>query len=187
VADPQVIEGRTERIVIVLVGIGQGEPATRPQQPGGLGEGDRGIDPVERGARDDQVERSLGRIELLERGDLETDARVRQPPPGRRDHGRARVDGGQPEAGVGQPLGELTGPAAYFQDRGAGADPRGGADEISDVGRIPGTGLLVAVGNAVEQGPLMVPLGLVPLRFSSARHRAETTPARRRRWPGAHR
>ena len=54
--DPQDVQRLAEGIVIVLVCAEQGEPAARPQQPGGLAERDLRIDPVERGAGDDQVE-----------------------------------------------------------------------------------------------------------------------------------
>ena len=51
------------------VGIGhEGEPPSRPKQPGGLGEGQVGVDPVERRGRHDGVvcSRFVGRV--LERG-----------------------------------------------------------------------------------------------------------------------
>jgi hypothetical protein len=60
----------------------QGEPAARPQQPGGLAERDPGIDPVERSAGDNQVKGRIGHGQILERGDPERDFRDRQAPPG---------------------------------------------------------------------------------------------------------
>jgi hypothetical protein len=71
VLDPEVIKRCAEWIVIVLPGAEQDEPAAGPQQPGGLAERDLGIDPVERGAGDNQVERRIGRGQVLERRDPE--------------------------------------------------------------------------------------------------------------------
>jgi hypothetical protein len=90
--------------------------------------------------------------------------------PGGGDHRRADVDRGQPEPRTCQPLGELAGPAADFQDRSPGAEPRGRGDELHNLHRIPGAGRLIPFGDAVEQGPLAVPLVPFPLGLSSGGH-----------------
>jgi hypothetical protein len=67
--DPQAVQCRAERIVIALLGVEQGEPAARPQQPGRLAERDLGIYPVERGAGGYDVGRVPGPGRLVPFGD----------------------------------------------------------------------------------------------------------------------
>jgi len=173
VPDPQIVQGRADGMVVALFGAEQAEPAASPQQPGGLAERDLGVDPVERGARNDQVEGAIGGVQVLERGDLERDLGPAQTPTGGGDHGRADVDGGYPEPVARQPLGELAGPAADLQDCGAGGEGGGRGHEFRDARRIAGARLLVPFGNAIEQRPLVTSFVPVPLGFSADGHRPD--------------
>jgi hypothetical protein len=71
---PHGVQRRAQRIVVALVVLQEREPAAGAQEPRALGEPDLGVDPVERRAGDDQVERRVWRFEVLEGGDLEGDA-----------------------------------------------------------------------------------------------------------------
>jgi hypothetical protein len=65
VPDPQIVQCRADGMVVALFPAEQAEPAAWPQQPGGLAERDLRVDPVERGAGNDQVEGSIGRVQIL--------------------------------------------------------------------------------------------------------------------------
>jgi hypothetical protein len=171
---PHAEQRRAEQAVVALTGRQQREPALRPQQPGRLAVPDLGIDPVPCRARDDQVDGCVGRGEVLKRDDLERDGRVGDATAGTRDHRRADVDGGQAEAAPGQPLRELTGSAADLEHVAAGPNGRGADGEVDDVAGVAEPGFVVAVGGAVEQRPLVSPLGSLWLGLCRCDHSLTT-------------
>jgi hypothetical protein len=122
-----------ERLGIALPGGQRRQPACGPQQPGGLGQADAGVDPVERRGRDDEIERP-GVRQMLEGSHLEPGRRIRDVAPGSRNHRNADVDGGQVERPAGQLPGELARAAANLQHRSARADRGIRENGVDDLG-----------------------------------------------------
>jgi hypothetical protein len=108
-----------------MVGCDGRQPAAGAEGGGGLGDPDRRVDPVERGRRQDQVERLGGERPALEGGGDDLDRR--EPGQVAAGDGRqlgAELHGHDPAAPLGQRDGRLPGPRADLQHPRAGADTR---------------------------------------------------------------
>jgi SET family sugar efflux transporter-like MFS transporter len=167
---PHLVQDRAEGVVVALGGAEDGEPAAGPQQPGGLHEPDLRVDPVKRRPRDDQVERGVRRVQILEGHRLERDSRPGQATLGDRDHERADVDGRYPETPGREGNGQLSRSAPDVEDGVADTGSGGGDDEVDKVIRVSRPRVLVKVGHAIEQFPLVPPLVAIRLGLRFRAH-----------------
>jgi len=125
---------------------------------------------VKRRARDDEVEGLVGRVQVLKRHRLERDTRAGQATLGDGDHRRADVDGRYPETPGREGNGQLSRSAADVEHGRAGPDPGGGDDEVDEVVRVSRPRVLVKLGHAIEQFPLVPPLAAVRLGLRFRAH-----------------
>ena len=134
---PRLEQGRADRVVVARARGEKGEPADGAQQTGCLVQLDLGIDPVECGRGDHQIESAVVPLEVLEGDDSETDGRPTQPPTGNGDHRRPDIDGGHIAAVPRELLGQLTGPAADLEHPAAFPERRGRDHELDELAGIP--------------------------------------------------
>ena len=107
--------------------------------------------------RDDEIERSLGGVEVLERRHLEADCRVGDVASGCADHGGTDVDRIQPEAEGRQVTGQLSSATPDLEHCGTRAEPGGADDGVDNFARIASTRRVIKFGELIEQNALTFP------------------------------